>query len=66
MNTPEEIEQARHLVDLVPGPGIVLILDHAQNGLGTASCGPGVLPRYQLAPTEFRFSVTMEAHARSR
>jgi beta-galactosidase/beta-glucuronidase len=60
-NTPEEIEQARHLVDLVPRDDIVVILDHAQNGLGTASCGPGVLPQYRLAPKEFRFSVSMEA-----
>jgi len=60
-NTPEEIEQARHLVDLVPRDDIVVILDHAQNGLGTASCGPGVLPHYRLAPAEFRFSMSMEA-----
>jgi len=61
LNTSEEIEQARHLVDLVSRKDIVVILDHAQTGLGTASCGPGVLPRYRLAPAEFRFSVSMEA-----
>jgi beta-galactosidase/evolved beta-galactosidase subunit alpha len=56
-NTPEEYEAARHTVDLVPRDEVVLILDHRQNGLGTASCGPGVLPVHQLKPQEFRFAV---------
>lgn len=41
---------ARHTVDLVPGDNVEVHLDLAQNGLGTASCGPGVLPAYQLHP----------------
>jgi hypothetical protein len=56
-NTPEEYEAARHTVELVHRDEVVLILDHRQNGIGTASCGPGVLPAYQLKPEEFRFSV---------
>jgi hypothetical protein len=43
----------------VPRDEIVLILDHAQNGLGSASCGPGVLPQYKLHPAEFDFAVTL-------
>ncbi len=58
-NTPEEFTQARHPTDLVPRHEIVLILDHAQNGLGSASCGPGVLPQYKLAPADFDFSVSL-------
>jgi beta-galactosidase/evolved beta-galactosidase subunit alpha len=58
-NTPEEFAQARHPADLVPRNEIVLILDHAQNGLGSASCGPGVLPQYKLSPAEFEFSVSL-------
>ena len=58
-NTPEEYEAARHTVDLRPRDEIILILDHRQNGLGTASCGPGVLPRYVLEPAELSFSVDM-------
>ncbi len=58
-NTPEEFTQARHPTDLVPRNEIVLILDHAQNGLGTASCGPGVLPQYRLSPAKFDFSVSL-------
>ena len=58
-NTPEEFTQARHPADLVPRNEIVLILDHAQNGLGSASCGPGVLPQYKLSPADFDFSVSL-------
>ena len=54
-NTPEEYEAARHTTDLVPRDEIVLILDHRQNGLGSASCGPGVLPPYILKPEAFSF-----------
>jgi beta-galactosidase len=58
-NTPEEYEAARHTIELVPREEIILILDHRQNGLGSASCGPGVLPRYVLSPGEFTFSVDL-------
>jgi beta-galactosidase/evolved beta-galactosidase subunit alpha len=56
-NTPEEYEAARHTVELVPREEIILILDNRQNGLGSASCGPGVLPQYVLRPGEFSFTV---------
>jgi beta-galactosidase len=36
---------------------VVLNVDHRQGGLGNGSCGPGVLPQYQLPPEEFRFQV---------
>jgi hypothetical protein len=38
------------------------VLDHAQTGVGSAACGPGVLEQYRLysAPMQFRlrFSVS--------
>jgi beta-galactosidase/evolved beta-galactosidase subunit alpha len=58
-NTPEEYEAARHTVELVPREEIILILDNRQNGLGSASCGPGVLPQYVLRPGEFSFTVDL-------
>jgi beta-galactosidase len=45
--TTEELDAGRHTVDLRPGELIHLNLDLAQNGLGTASCGPGVLPQHR-------------------
>jgi beta-galactosidase len=53
--TTEDLDAAQHTPDLVPGDQIHLNLDHAQQGIGSASCGPGVLPQHQLhlAPTTF-------------
>jgi beta-galactosidase len=56
--TSEQLDAAAHTVDLVPGELIHLNLDLAQNGLGTASCGPGVLPRYRLHPQKATFTLT--------
>ncbi|WP_373294018.1 hypothetical protein [Lentzea pudingi] len=35
-----------------------MYLNLAQNGLGTASCGPGVLPQYRLHARKTSFAVT--------
>jgi beta-galactosidase len=58
-NTPEEKEIAKHRHELTPRNDLVLILDHAQHGLGSASCGPGVLPKYQLHPVPFDFEFVL-------
>jgi beta-galactosidase len=46
--TSEDLDAARHLSGLQPRDATYVNLDLAQNGLGTASCGPGVLPPYEL------------------
>ncbi|MGZ2355585.1 DUF4981 domain-containing protein [Streptomyces sp. 372A] len=53
--TVEELDAAEHLTDLVAGDRVHVGLDHAVQGIGTGSCGPGVLPGYRLdvAPAEF-------------
>ncbi|MEU6712001.1 glycoside hydrolase family 2 TIM barrel-domain containing protein [Nonomuraea sp. NPDC046802] len=43
-----ELTAARHRPDLVPGERVHLHLDLAQQGIGTATCGPGTLPAYDL------------------
>ncbi|MFI6922738.1 glycoside hydrolase family 2 TIM barrel-domain containing protein [Nonomuraea spiralis] len=45
-----ELAAARHRPDLVAGDRVHLHLDLAQQGIGTATCGPGTLPRYDLHP----------------
>jgi beta-galactosidase len=47
--TTEDLDAARHPTDLTPRDEVYVNLDLGQNGLGTASCGPGVLPQYELA-----------------
>ncbi|WP_159944823.1 MULTISPECIES: glycoside hydrolase family 2 TIM barrel-domain containing protein [unclassified Nocardiopsis] len=43
-----ELDAARHPFDLVPGDRVHLHLDAAHQGIGSASCGPGVLPAHRL------------------
>lgn len=56
--TSEQLDAATHRTDLVPGDTVWVHLDHGQHGIGSQSCGPGVLPQYQLhaAPAEFAFT----------
>ncbi|MGW8762645.1 glycoside hydrolase family 2 TIM barrel-domain containing protein [Streptomyces sp. NPDC055815] len=58
--TTEQLDAAAHDSDLVPGDTLWLHLDHAQHGIGSQSCGPGVLPTYRLAaaPAAFAFTFT--------
>ena len=46
--TSEDLNAAQHTSDLQARNQVFVNLDLAQNGLGSASCGPGVLPAYEL------------------
>jgi beta-galactosidase len=58
--TSEDLDAARHTTDLKPRGHVYLNLDLAQHGLGTASCGPGVLPQYRLHARKATFAVTFQ------
>ncbi len=50
--TDAELAAAPHPTDLpTPADGCWLTIDLARHGVGTAACGPGVLPSYRLEPT---------------
>ena len=57
--TASDLYGARHTCDLEPRPETYLSLDHAQRGLGTASCGPDTHPRYRLHEPAYRFSYVL-------
>lgn len=57
--TSEALTEATHRSDLVAGDRIWLNLDVAQQGLGSASCGPGVLPQYRLLPAPATLRVVL-------
>jgi beta-galactosidase len=57
--TSEHLDRARHPTDLVPDDRLWVNLDLAQQGIGSASCGPGVLPAYWLDPVPARFAVRL-------
>jgi len=55
--TAASLEAARHTTDLHVSDLVHLTLDVAQHGLGSASCGPGVLPQYRLVPQKTEFTL---------
>lgn len=58
--TTEQLDAAAHTTALVPGDTLWVNLDHGQQGIGSQSCGPGVLPQYRLdaAPASFSFTLS--------
>jgi beta-galactosidase len=61
--TTADLDAARRLTELVPRHRIFVNLDLAQNGIGSASCGPNPpLPQYRLAVAPMEFAVTLRRH----
>ena len=58
--TAADLTAARHTIDLEPRAEVILNLDHATRGLGTASCGPDTSPRYRLRSGTHRFSYVIQ------
>lgn len=59
--TALDLDQAQHPHELKGSPGVVLRIDNDHHGLGSASCGPDTLEKYQLKMSTFDFTVTLEA-----
>ena len=59
--TSVDIHAAKHTTDLEAGDHVWVNIDHAVHGIGTASCGPGVLAKYQLRPEATKFSVFLKS-----
>ena len=57
--TSEHLDRARHPTDLRPDGRTWVNLDLAQQGIGSASCGPGVLPAYRLDPAPASLTVRL-------
>jgi beta-galactosidase len=57
--TAADLFAARHTIDLEPRAETVLSIDHAQRGLGTASCGPDTATRYRLDEPAYRFAYVL-------
>src|SRR5204863_1108348 len=57
--TAADLYAARHTTDLQPRAETILSIDHAQRGLGTASCGPDTARRYRLDEGSYRFAYVL-------
>lgn len=56
--TSEHLDAAEHTTDLAAGDTVWVNLDHALHGIGSQSCGPGVLPEHRLTAARTEFSLT--------
>lgn len=54
--TADDLYFANDQTELKARPHLVIHLDAAHRGLGTASCGPDTLPQYRIGSGEFRFA----------
>lgn len=57
--TDENIDAADHINELERSGIVTVHLDAEQTGVGTATCGPGVLPTYWIPVEEHEFSFTL-------
>jgi beta-galactosidase len=55
-----DLDLARHDAELRARNSVWLNVDFAHHGLGSASCGPGVLPQYRLEPRPLHAHITFE------
>jgi beta-galactosidase len=55
-----ELFKALHTNELERQEAVILNIDHAQAGLGGASCGPMTLEQYRLRPGDYNFSFRLQ------
>jgi beta-galactosidase len=58
--TQEELTARAHNFELTPCGYTVLCLDYAQSGIGSNSCGPGLLEKYRLDAEQFSFGIRLK------
>jgi len=58
-HTAEDLSRATHTHDLRRREEVVLSLDARHSGLGNGSCGPGVLPCYEVQPVPCSLRVSL-------
>ncbi|HET7723851.1 MAG TPA: glycoside hydrolase family 2 TIM barrel-domain containing protein [Propionibacteriaceae bacterium] len=59
--TPQQLDAAPHVEDLPDSDTWWLTLDAAHAGVGTAACGPGTDPRYDVHPESTRLTFEIGA-----
>ena len=57
--TAQDLTDSFHTYDLKPRPEVILNLDYRQSGLGTNSCGPGVLEQYTIKPGRYQWNYAL-------
>lgn len=58
--TDQDLESARHTVDLTPREETIVNIDYKQRGLGNAACGPDALEKYRIYPGRYYFQYSIQ------
>ena len=58
--TPENLTEAKHPHELVKLPETIVHIDYAMSGVGSNSCGPRLLPKYQLNERNINFKLRIK------
>jgi beta-galactosidase len=58
--TADDLFKATHTNELEPRREVIVNIDCKQRGLGTGSCGPQTLEKYQVKPGSYQFGYTIE------
>lgn len=58
--TQENLEKTRHNYELIEDPYTVCCIDYSQDGIGSQSCGPCLLGKYELNEEKFDFCFLMK------
>ncbi len=59
--TPEDLTRSYHTYDMNMRQETTVLIDAMQRGLGTASCGPDTLEKYQVLPGKYKLSYAIAA-----
>jgi len=62
--TTQDLYKAADQTELIKRPYLTMNIDIAHRGLGTASCGPDVLPQYRISAGEYQFSYVISRESR--
>ena len=60
-NRATELADKSHNIDVLPSGNVVVHIDAAHRGLGTASCGPDTLDKYIVGAGTYTFTWTVRA-----
>ena len=58
--SPAVLTNTAHEYELVPSKETTFNIDYKQSGVGSNSCGPALLPQYQLNEKEFTFTFRLK------
>jgi len=64
--TTSDLTEAEHTDELPRREEITVNLDYRHCGLGSGSCGPGPLPKYELLPEEFAYELKLLPFCRDK